>query len=42
MDTEVEVWNPFTANGVSSYPRGVKGVESMFAPALGAALAIMS
>ncbi|MFP6906359.1 MAG: pilus assembly protein PilM [Verrucomicrobiota bacterium] len=42
MDTEVEVWNPFTANGVSTYPRGVKGVESMFAPALGAALAIMS
>jgi Tfp pilus assembly PilM family ATPase len=42
LETEVEVWNPFTANGVTSYPRGVKGVESMFAPAVGAALAIMS
>ena len=41
MDAQVEIWNPFEANGMTSYPRGVKGVESMFAPALGAAMAIL-
>ena len=37
LGAEIDIWNPFTENGITSYPRGVKGVESMFAPALGAA-----
>jgi len=41
MGVEPEVWNPFTPNGIKSYPKGVYGVESMFAPAVGAALAIL-
>jgi len=41
MGVEPEVWNPFEANGISSYPKGVYGVESMFAPAVGAALALL-
>lgn len=41
MGAEVEIWNPFESNGMTSYPRGVKGVESMFAPALGSAMAIL-
>lgn len=42
LGAEIDIWNPFTENGITSYPRGVKGVESMFAPALGAALAILN
>jgi len=41
MGTEVQVWNPFSANGIKSYPKGVYGVESMFAPAVGAAMALL-
>jgi Tfp pilus assembly PilM family ATPase len=41
MDAEIEIWNPFENNGITSYPRGVKGVESMFAPALGSAMALL-
>ncbi len=41
MGVEIQTWNPFTANGISSYPKGVQGVESMFAPAVGAALALI-
>jgi len=41
MGAEVKVWNPFTANGMKSYPKGVQGVESMFAPAVGAALGLI-
>ncbi len=41
MGAEVEVWNPFTANGIKNLPKGVLGVESMFAPALGAAMALL-
>lgn len=35
----VEVWNPFEPNGIKQVPKGVQGVESMFAPAMGAAMA---
>jgi hypothetical protein len=41
LEAEIEIWNPFTENGITSYPRGVKGVESMFAPSLGAAMSIL-
>lgn len=41
MGAEVEVWNPFKANGIKNYPKGVHGVESMFSPAVGAALSVM-
>lgn len=41
MGADMEIWNPFTENGISSYPKGVMGVESMFTPALGAALAVL-
>lgn len=41
MGVGLEIWNPFTANGISNYPKGVNGVESMFAPAIGAALAVL-
>ena|GEM_PF-1171691 len=41
MGVEPEVWNPFVPNGIKTYPKGVYGVESMFAPAVGAALAIL-
>ncbi|MGA0332665.1 MAG: hypothetical protein ACO3N7_00310 [Kiritimatiellia bacterium] len=41
MGVEPQVWNPFEANGISSYPKGVYGVESMFSPAVGAALAVL-
>jgi Tfp pilus assembly PilM family ATPase len=41
MGVEVQVWNPFAANGIKSYPKGVHGVESMFSPAVGAALSVM-
>lgn len=39
MDQEVQPWNPFKENGMAAYPKGVNGVESMFTPAVGAALA---
>jgi hypothetical protein len=42
LNAEATVWNPFLENGITTYPRGVKGVESMFAPALGAAMAILN
>jgi len=41
IGTEVQVWNPFTANGIKNYPQGVHGVESMFSPAVGAALSVL-
>lgn len=41
MHAEIEVWDPFTANGMKNVPKGVKGVESMFTPAVGAALALL-
>jgi len=41
MGAELHVWNPFVANGMKTYPKGVQGVESMFAPAVGAALGLM-
>lgn len=41
MGPEVQVWNPFQANGIKSYPKGVEGVESMFSAAVGSALAIL-
>jgi Tfp pilus assembly PilM family ATPase len=41
MGVEVEVWNPFLPNGIRNYPKGVYGVESMFSPAVGAALALL-
>lgn len=41
MNAEVEVWDPFTANAMKNVPKGVKGVESMFTPAVGAALATL-
>lgn len=41
MGAEVQVWNPFESNGITSYPKGVHGVESMFSPAVGAALAVL-
>lgn len=41
MNTGVEVWNPFTANDMKNVPKGVQGVESMFTPAVGAALAVL-
>jgi Tfp pilus assembly PilM family ATPase len=41
MGVEVQVWNPFTANGIKNYPKGVHGVESMFSPAVGTALSVM-
>lgn len=41
MGVEIEIWNPFAANGMTTYPKGVQGVESMFAPAVGAALALI-
>lgn len=34
------IWNPLTENGIKNYPVGLKGVESMFAGALGAAMAV--
>lgn len=40
MGVEPEIWNPFVPNGMKTYPKGVYGVESMFAPAVGAALAL--
>ncbi|WFB36914.1 hypothetical protein P3T73_03950 [Kiritimatiellota bacterium B12222] len=42
MGVEPQVWNPFVPNGMKTYPKGVYGVESMFAPAVGAALAILN
>ncbi len=42
MGVEPEVWNPFVPNGIKTYPKGVYGVESMFSPAVGAALAILN
>ena len=42
LESGISIWNPFTENGITTYPRGVKGVESMFAPALGAAMAILA
>lgn len=41
MGCEVRPWNPFTSNGMANYPKGVTGVESMFTPAVGAALALL-
>jgi hypothetical protein len=41
MGTKVETWNPFTANEMKNVPKGVTGVESMFTPAVGAALALL-
>jgi hypothetical protein len=41
MRTEVDVWNPFEHNNMKNYPKGVIGVESMFTPAVGAALATL-
>ena len=41
MGVGIHIWNPFTANGMTQYPQGVQGVESMFAPAVGAALALL-
>lgn len=41
MGAEVSVWNPFTQNGIKTYPKGAQGVESMFAPAVGAALGLL-
>ncbi len=41
MGAPLSVWNPFSANGMKTTPKGVAGVESMFAPAIGAALAVM-
>jgi Tfp pilus assembly PilM family ATPase len=41
MGVEIGVWNPFDANGMKTTPKGVQGVESMFAPAVGAALALL-
>ena len=42
LGAEIEVWNPLKENGMKSYPKGVEGVESMFAPAVGAALALLN
>lgn len=41
IGVDVEVWNPFIPNGIKTYPKGVYGVESMFSPAVGAALALL-
>lgn len=41
MGAQVQVWNPFEENGIKNYPKGVHGVESMFSPAIGAALSVM-
>lgn len=41
MGAEFHVWNPFEANGIKNYPKGVHGVESMFSPAVGAALSVL-
>ena len=42
MGAEIQVWNPFSPNGMHNCPKGVQGVESMFAPAIGAAIALIS
>ncbi len=41
MGAEIQIWNPFLLNGMKNLPKGVLGVESMFAPAVGAALAAL-
>lgn len=41
LEAEIGIWNPFTGNGMSAYPRGIQGVESMFSPAVGCALAVL-
>lgn len=41
LGVPVTIWNPLEENGIKTYPRGLKGVESMFAGAMGAALAIL-
>jgi Tfp pilus assembly PilM family ATPase len=41
MGVEIEIWNPFSANGMKSIPNGIEGVESMFTPAVGAAIALL-
>lgn len=40
MGVGPEIWNPFVPNGMTTYPKGVNGVESMFSTAVGAALAL--
>jgi len=42
LGREIEIWDPFAASGVKSCPRGIRGVESMFAPAMGAALSALN
>lgn len=41
LQCEIEIWNPFKANGIKNYPKGVIGVESMFAAAIGSAIAVL-
>ncbi len=41
MSCKVNVWDPFTANDMKNLPKCVQGVESMFTPAVGAALAVL-
>lgn len=41
LGVPVSIWNPLEENGIKTYPRGLKGVESMFAGAMGAALAVL-
>jgi len=38
---DVATWDPFNANDMKNVPKGVTGVESMFTPAVGAALALL-